>query len=672
MRSGRHVWLAGALLAPALIVSGVVPSASAKGGGRVVKAGDVFFEHDFGSSSEVAQLSGGIVTDLATGIEPDVSADGSRVAFVGIVGFNEPLEVMNSDGSDVTQIDFPSTNNTTDNIIDGYPRWSPDGQWIVFAKEETGQHAQIFKVRPDGTDLTQLTHDTDYAASIWPGWSPDGSKIVYTYNSNGSNIYRLYIMNADGSNAHPVDASGGGGESQCWPDWSADGSRIYYAKWNGDGCTADSNELSYYTSPDSFTGTDATSNTFDGGTVDGAMPRVSADGSTLYYMGTDSNGHYQLYSVSTNGTGRPTQLTSDVAVHTNPSPVGEAWPNSNTKIIVALGDSIAAGEGINYRFTWTGTGWVRTGPSKPGWMNTRSALGANYQQCHQSGLGYPNLIALTGGDYQVYNMACTGASALQNNTSGIPEDGGVLDPEQFNSKDQPYPEHPGPSDPSKSVPAQLGGISNCSECSSLNKYFSKHNPNIVLLTMGANDLDFPYWIKKCYLPTDCNTKAHTNLVDSQLAIEKADLVTTLSQLNAWASSKRKNLQVLVTDYYSPFDTSNMSCADYQWGGVQLLKPDEVTWLQNGLNQINSNINADVTQALGVDTSLTVSLVDLSGNYGGTDVMSGHKWCSADPWVYGTSIDYGIPPGSNPAPFHPTPEGQNAIYQAVNAVLNSPA
>lgn len=51
-------------------------------------------------------------------------------------------------------------------------------------------------------------------------------------------------------------------------------------------------------------------------------------------------------------------------------------------------------------------------------------------------------------------------------------------------------------------------------------------------------------------------------------------------------------------------------------------------------------------------------------------MSGHTFCTTDPWVYGPSIDY--PDGSHwgvqpyPAPMHPTPEGQLAIYKAIVA------
>ena len=51
---------------------------------------------------------------------------------------------------------------------DGFPDWSPDGQWIVF--ERNGNDSQVFAVRPDGSDLTQLTDGRGVKAL--PRWRP--------------------------------------------------------------------------------------------------------------------------------------------------------------------------------------------------------------------------------------------------------------------------------------------------------------------------------------------------------------------------------------------------------------------------------------------------------------------------------------------------------------------
>jgi Tol biopolymer transport system component len=53
------------------------------------------------------------------------------------------------------------------------PAWSPDGRWIVFslARPESAGVAQggghIYRVRPDGTDLAEVsnTQDSDFLVS---------------------------------------------------------------------------------------------------------------------------------------------------------------------------------------------------------------------------------------------------------------------------------------------------------------------------------------------------------------------------------------------------------------------------------------------------------------------------------------------------------------------------
>jgi len=51
---------------------------------------------------------------------------------------------------------------------EGFPDWSPDGRWIVF--ERNGKDAQLYAVRPDGSDLTQLTDGRGFKAL--PRWRP--------------------------------------------------------------------------------------------------------------------------------------------------------------------------------------------------------------------------------------------------------------------------------------------------------------------------------------------------------------------------------------------------------------------------------------------------------------------------------------------------------------------
>lgn len=62
--------------------------------------------------------------------------------------------------------------------------WSPDSKWIAFQAEVDG-NIEIFRIRPDGTDLTNLTQHPANDAN--PSWSPFVDKTWHSHHfSNGS------------------------------------------------------------------------------------------------------------------------------------------------------------------------------------------------------------------------------------------------------------------------------------------------------------------------------------------------------------------------------------------------------------------------------------------------------------------------------------------------------
>lgn len=80
--------------------------------------------------------------------------------------------------------------NTDDGV---YPVWSPDGQWIAFF-----DYSQLYKIRPDGTELTQLSFLTGSDDIEMTGaWTPGGQWIAAPVEING--LYRIYAFAADGS-----------------------------------------------------------------------------------------------------------------------------------------------------------------------------------------------------------------------------------------------------------------------------------------------------------------------------------------------------------------------------------------------------------------------------------------------------------------------------------------
>ena len=69
-------------------------------------------------------------------------------------------------------------NLTRDAAADGWPTWTPDGGRIVFASQRGGPFA-LYSMKPDGTDVRQLTFPQKPSFDARPSVSPDGRHIVF-------------------------------------------------------------------------------------------------------------------------------------------------------------------------------------------------------------------------------------------------------------------------------------------------------------------------------------------------------------------------------------------------------------------------------------------------------------------------------------------------------------
>lgn len=105
--------------------------------------------------------------------------------------------------------------------------YSPDGAWIWFNSEmnSPGQ-AQIYRMRTDGSDVTQVTHDE--RVNWFPHFTPDGTSIVYlsypagTVGHPADKQVILRTMKPDGSGIRDVIGFNGGqgtiNVNSCAPD----------------------------------------------------------------------------------------------------------------------------------------------------------------------------------------------------------------------------------------------------------------------------------------------------------------------------------------------------------------------------------------------------------------------------------------------------------------------
>ncbi len=122
----------------------------------------------------------------------------------------------------------PAENGLTRNLtrtqgvreMDG--TWSPDGRWIAYLSDATGEY-EIWLREQDGTgDARQITTGGD-AWKFQPVWSPDGSKLAW-----GDRHQRLLYADVESGDVVEVDSSGTGDLNQ--HSWSPDSAWIAYAK----------------------------------------------------------------------------------------------------------------------------------------------------------------------------------------------------------------------------------------------------------------------------------------------------------------------------------------------------------------------------------------------------------------------------------------------------------
>jgi dipeptidyl aminopeptidase/acylaminoacyl peptidase len=101
--------------------------------------------------------------------------------------------------------------------------FSPDNQWLTVVTNKRGQ-LNVWKIRPDGSDYTQLTA---YANPAFGGaWSPDGQWLVYMTNESPNLRNRdVYLMRPDGSEARRVLRVKEGSQD-VFAAWSPDGRTI--------------------------------------------------------------------------------------------------------------------------------------------------------------------------------------------------------------------------------------------------------------------------------------------------------------------------------------------------------------------------------------------------------------------------------------------------------------
>lgn len=92
-------------------------------------------------------------------------------------------------------------------------------------------YEEIFTIDPSGGGRTQLTFRPGVQSSVAPSWSPDGTRIVYEMFNADTNVSKLIIMDASGTQLDSLTAPAGQNYSR--PAWSPDNNHVIFVLASG-------------------------------------------------------------------------------------------------------------------------------------------------------------------------------------------------------------------------------------------------------------------------------------------------------------------------------------------------------------------------------------------------------------------------------------------------------
>jgi len=164
----------------------------------------------FGATPALAQKRNITEKDLFNFVwvgDPQVSPDGSRVAFVRITvnekkdGYNTAIWAVSPATGESHQL--------TGGPRDSSPRWSPDGRYLAFVRvtEKDGRPdlPQLFMLAMAGGDSFQFTKLTRGAGQ--PQWSPDGKLIAFMNSANPEDLSKEKESQEGKPNPAPATAA---------------------------------------------------------------------------------------------------------------------------------------------------------------------------------------------------------------------------------------------------------------------------------------------------------------------------------------------------------------------------------------------------------------------------------------------------------------------------------
>ena len=141
------------------------------------------FDHALG----VTDFVGRGLKVIAQGLDPAISPDGRRIAYVKSAQGREHVFLADLNGARASQLTFGADDDES-------PAFSPDGTRVAFCSVDGDpplRTANLFVVRSDGSDLVQLTEGDRFACH--PSWGRDGFLYFHANARARFHVFRLRV-----------------------------------------------------------------------------------------------------------------------------------------------------------------------------------------------------------------------------------------------------------------------------------------------------------------------------------------------------------------------------------------------------------------------------------------------------------------------------------------------
>ncbi len=180
---------------------------------------NVLFGYSLGGAIWIVPAFGGPPSKvLDGGFHPDWSPDGERLAFDASFDGSRRIWSAAADGPTPQRI----SSDDAEAAIHTHPKWSPNGRWIVYQRQE--HNVTDIQVVPSGGGGAAIWITQDDANDLTPTWMPDGRAIVFASDRGGPiNLWMLAVDPGTGEARGEPSQITAGSEQYLFPSVAPDG-----------------------------------------------------------------------------------------------------------------------------------------------------------------------------------------------------------------------------------------------------------------------------------------------------------------------------------------------------------------------------------------------------------------------------------------------------------------